>query len=75
MSQENQVEASHEENEEVKSEAAWKSIWNNNKGMFLVILAEWVGSSSDAIVRFLQQGGHGMHPFQVPPLAPYLTSI
>jgi hypothetical protein len=43
----------------------WKSIWTNNKGVFLIILAQAVGSTMDAIVRFLQQGGHGMHPFQV----------
>ena len=33
--------------------------------MFLILLAEIAGSSMDAIVRFLQQGGRGMHPFQV----------
>jgi hypothetical protein len=42
-----------------------KSVWTNNKGIFLIILAQAVGSTMDAIVRFLQQGGHGMHPFQV----------
>jgi hypothetical protein len=44
---------------------AWKTVWTNNKGVFLIILAQAVGSTMDAIVRFLQQGGHGMHPFQV----------
>lgn len=33
--------------------------------MFLILLAEIAGSSMDAMVRFLQQGGRGMHPFQV----------
>jgi hypothetical protein len=42
-----------------------KTVWQNNKGMFLILLSEIAGSSMDAIVRFLQQGGHGMHPFQV----------
>ncbi|TVY27918.1 putative transport protein [Lachnellula hyalina] len=65
---ENESEIPHEENESLSTESSqsgWRSVWNDNKGMFLVILAEWVGSSMDAMVRFLQQGGHGMHPFQV----------
>ncbi|KAI4729470.1 hypothetical protein E4T49_02567 [Aureobasidium sp. EXF-10728] len=41
------------------------TIWRNNKGVLLILLAQATGSSMDAIVRFLQQGGHGMHPFQV----------
>jgi hypothetical protein len=45
--------------------STWRAVWQNNKGMFLILLAEIAGSSMDAIVRFLQQGGHGMHPFQV----------
>lgn len=60
------------------TQSAWKRVWTNNKGMFLVLLAEVVGSSMDATARFLQQGGHGMHPFQVRnsrsyflPLLPY----
>lgn len=46
-------------------QSSWRAIWQNNKGMFLILLAEITGSSMDAIVRFLQQGGRGMHPFQV----------
>ncbi|TVY32511.1 putative membrane protein [Lachnellula occidentalis] len=68
LENENENETSHEGNEHLSTEpsqSGWRSIWDNNKGMFLVILAEWVGSSMDAMVRFLQQGGHGMHPFQV----------
>ncbi|KAI4833527.1 hypothetical protein E4T44_09367 [Aureobasidium sp. EXF-8845] len=42
-----------------------KRVWRNNKGVFLILLAQATGSTMDAIVRFLQQGGHGMHPFQV----------
>jgi hypothetical protein len=42
-----------------------KTVWRNNKGVFLILLAQATGSTMDAIVRFLQQGGHGMHPFQV----------
>lgn len=43
----------------------FKQVWRNNKGVFLILLAQATGSTMDAIVRFLQQGGHGMHPFQV----------
>jgi drug/metabolite transporter (DMT)-like permease len=42
-----------------------KQVWRNNKGVFLILLAQATGSTMDAIVRFLQQGGHGIHPFQV----------
>ena len=42
-----------------------KTVWRNNKGVFLILLAQATGSTMDAIVRFLQQGGHSMHPFQV----------
>jgi hypothetical protein len=47
------------------TKSTWKEIWRNNKGMFLILIAEIVASSMDAIVRFLQQGGNSMHPFQV----------
>ena len=47
------------------SQSTWSAVWQDNKGMFLILLAEMAGSSMDAIVRFLQQGGHSMHPFQV----------
>jgi drug/metabolite transporter (DMT)-like permease len=43
----------------------FRQVWRNNKGVFLILLAQATGSTMDAIVRFLQQGGHGMHPFQV----------
>jgi hypothetical protein len=43
----------------------FKQAWRNNKGVFLILLAQATGSTMDAIVRFLQQGGHGIHPFQV----------
>ncbi|KAI5240640.1 hypothetical protein E4T43_05890 [Aureobasidium subglaciale] len=49
---------------ETKSNAL-QILWRNNKGVFLILLAQATGSTMDAIVRFLQQGGHGMHPFQV----------
>lgn len=49
----------------VKAESAWRSAWQNNKGAALILFAECFGSSTDAIVRYLQQGKHGMHPFQV----------
>lgn len=47
------------------TKSTWKEIWQGNKGMFLILIAEIVASSMDAIVRFLQQGGNSMHPFQV----------
>lgn len=47
------------------TQSTWKRVWTNNKGMFFILISEIAGSSMDAIVRFLQQGGHGMHPFQV----------
>jgi len=43
----------------------WKSIWQENKGMILILISEVAGSSMDAIARFTQQGEQGMHPFQV----------
>jgi hypothetical protein len=63
--------ADHEEEERLAAagiehtRSASRSVWQNNKGMFLILISEMAGSSMDAIVRFLQQGGHGMHPFQV----------
>ncbi|KAG2161756.1 hypothetical protein JADG_001495 [Aureobasidium aubasidani] len=36
----------------------FKTVWRNNKGVFLILLAQATGSTMDAIVRFLQQGGH-----------------
>lgn len=55
----------NESNPPIPPKSVWRTAWLNNKGIFLIILAQAVGSSMDAIVRFLQQGGHGMHPFQV----------
>jgi hypothetical protein len=51
--------------ESMEDQSPWTVVWQNNKGATLILLAEAFASSSDAIVRFLQQGGHGMHPFQV----------
>lgn len=54
---------------EGQSSHALVSLWRDNKGVILILLAEVAGSSMDAIVRFLQQGEQRMHPFQVrPPL-------
>lgn len=47
------------------SQSAWETAWQNNKGVFFILISEIAGSTMDAIVRFLQQGRHGMHPFQV----------
>jgi hypothetical protein len=79
MSPQNESGRQHEEEEEEQfssagiesSPSAWKAAWQNNKGMFLILLSEIAGSSMDAIVRFLQQGGHGMHPFQVRTYLPF----
>ncbi|KFY08154.1 hypothetical protein V492_06489 [Pseudogymnoascus sp. VKM F-4246] len=46
-------------------QGTWKSTWNNNKGLIFIVLAQAIASSMDAIVRFLQQGEHKMHPFQI----------
>jgi hypothetical protein len=51
--------------DEEPQESAWKDVYLNYKGALLILLAQVAGSSMDAIARFLQQGGHGMHPFQV----------
>lgn len=47
------------------SQNVWRRVWHDNKGMFLILLSNIAGSSMDAIVRFLQQGGNGFHVFQV----------
>ncbi len=65
MSQQSQSAAQREERQSIPPLNRWNSVWTNNKGIFLIILAQAVGSTMDATVRFLQQGGHGMHPFQV----------
>jgi hypothetical protein len=46
-------------------ESALKRVYHNNKGVFLILLAQVAGSSMDAIARFLQLSAGGMHPFQV----------
>lgn len=43
----------------------WRTIWKENKGALFIVISEAFGSSMDAIVRFLQQGGNSMHPLQV----------
>ncbi|KHJ31194.1 putative duf6 domain protein [Erysiphe necator] len=43
----------------------WKRIWMNNRGAFLILIAEAFASAMDAIARYLQQGEHGMHTFQI----------
>ncbi|KFY80796.1 hypothetical protein V499_00378 [Pseudogymnoascus sp. VKM F-103] len=55
----------HETDPAPAPHATWKSTWNNNKGLIFIILAQAIASSMDAIVRFLQQGEHKMHPFQI----------
>ncbi|KAE9382050.1 hypothetical protein N431DRAFT_539535 [Stipitochalara longipes BDJ] len=65
MSQQEYSNAEHGEPVLTPAPSRLKLAWTNNKGIFLIILAQGVGSTMDAIVRFLQQGGNGMHPFQV----------
>lgn len=48
-----------------------RSIWENNKGACLVLLAELFGSSSDAVARHLQQGPTGFHTLQVSDRQPH----
>lgn len=65
MSYRNDSPATDEASPEPRVLSSWNSVWTSNKGVVFIVLAQAVGSSMDAIVRFLQQGGHGMHPFQV----------
>jgi hypothetical protein len=51
--------------DEQTTESSWNRVYYNNKGIFLILLAQVAGSSMDAIARYLQLGGTGMHPFQV----------
>ncbi|KAL2063141.1 hypothetical protein VTL71DRAFT_6213 [Oculimacula yallundae] len=46
-------------------QSVWSTIWKDNKGALYIIMAQIFGSSMDAMVRFLQQGGNRMHPFQI----------
>jgi hypothetical protein len=48
-----------------KQDSALMRVYHNNKGVFLILLAQVAGSSMDAIARFLQLSSGGMHPFQV----------
>ena len=43
----------------------WVRAYRNNKGAVLILCAEAVATSMDAIVRWLQQGEKSMHPYQV----------
>lgn len=68
MSLRGREDAAHGVHETDPTEAprrTWKSTWSNNKGLIFIVLAQAIASSMDAIVRFLQQGEHKMHPFQV----------
>ncbi|KAH7085206.1 hypothetical protein BKA63DRAFT_13321 [Paraphoma chrysanthemicola] len=48
-----------------RKESFWRSVWDNNKGACLILLAELAGASMDAMARYLQQGDTKFHPFQV----------
>ncbi|EDU39585.1 RhaT Permease metabolite transporter DMT superfamily [Pyrenophora tritici-repentis] len=54
-----------EHDEDIPKEGVWRSVWINNKGACLILLAEVAGTSSDAISRYLQQGDTKIHPLQV----------
>ncbi|KAH8730019.1 hypothetical protein GQ44DRAFT_644956 [Phaeosphaeriaceae sp. PMI808] len=53
------------ETDQPPKEGFLQSIWNNNKGACLILLAELAGASMDAMARYLQQGDTKFHPFQV----------
>ncbi|KFY26702.1 hypothetical protein V493_03923 [Pseudogymnoascus sp. VKM F-4281 (FW-2241)] len=55
----------HEVDATQSPRGTWKSTWSSNKGLIFIVLAQAIASSMDAIVRFLQQGEHKMHPFQI----------
>ncbi|KAF2703368.1 hypothetical protein K504DRAFT_495510 [Pleomassaria siparia CBS 279.74] len=46
-------------------ENVWQTIYRENKGAILILLAEVSGSSMDAMARFLQLGENKFHPLQV----------
>lgn len=68
--------SSGDEEEEVTMEVRevniWQSIWENNKGALLILISELFGSSTDAVARYLQQGGARFHTFQVSGLLPHI---
>ncbi|KAG9232867.1 hypothetical protein BJ875DRAFT_465660 [Amylocarpus encephaloides] len=53
------------DSEPQRQDSAWRTIWQNNKGACLILLAEVFGSTMDATARFLQQGKNKFHPFQI----------
>ncbi|KAF2865204.1 hypothetical protein BDV95DRAFT_632423 [Massariosphaeria phaeospora] len=57
--------AQHETEPSSSKESIWRSVWNNNRGACLILLAELSGASMDAMARYLQQGATKFHPFQV----------
>lgn len=65
MARDSSLEESYEAHGAAAALGFWRSIWENNRGALLVVFSEFFGSTMDAVVRFLQQGGHGMHAFQV----------
>ena len=71
MSQHEQDE--HDSPSNLPPQSPWKTIWHNNKGALLILISEVFGASMDATARFLQQGGHGMHPFQVATLLTHVS--
>ncbi|KAF2022911.1 hypothetical protein EK21DRAFT_82017 [Setomelanomma holmii] len=60
-----QTAAEHESESQPPKESIWRSMWNNNKGACLILLAELAGACMDAIARYLQQGDSQFHPFQI----------
>jgi len=56
--------AEHDTPREI-TQSRWRMVWQENKGLILILNSIIAGSCMDAIARFVQQGGHSMHPFQV----------
>ncbi|EKD16077.1 uncharacterized protein L3040_003512 [Drepanopeziza brunnea f. sp. 'multigermtubi'] len=70
MARQNSTSEVRDENESAGIEpipGLWSRVWKDNKGAIYILISELFGTSTDAIVRGLQQGrgGNGMHPFQV----------
>jgi len=66
MSSANTQDGEHDGAESSPTKAGfWRSLYENNKGACLIVMAEISGASMDAMARFLQQGENKFHAFQV----------
>lgn len=57
--------SSQTEDDASASPGFWLSVWENNKGAFLILISEFFGSGMDAMARFLQQSGRAVPVLQV----------